>query len=159
MNKIFLIFLITLTPLQINAQQKNSNEASIINEITKLISERKYSQAYILGEKNEALIKNPKFNKEFGIASIKSGHITQGILALQRYLITAENDFETTYELSIAYHEIQENDEAEIELKKILDKSNSPKLKEKATKESGYNYEIWCFDCNGNKEIINTDLL
>ena len=33
------------------------------------------------------------------------------------------------------------------------------KLKEKATKESGYNYEIWCFDCNGNKEIINTDLL
>jgi len=134
MNKIFLIFLITLAPLQINAQQKNNDEANIINEITKLISAKKYSQAYLLGEKNEALIKNPKFNKEFGIASIKSGHITQGILALQRYLITAENDFETTYELSLAYYEIQENNEAEIELKKILEKSNSPQLKEKATK-------------------------
>ncbi len=33
------------------------------------------------------------------------------------------------------------------------------KLKEKATKESGYNYEIWCFDCNGNKQIINSELI
>jgi hypothetical protein len=134
MKKLFLILLITIVPLHVNAQQKKDNDEIIINEINKLLNEKKYSQAYILGEKNEALIKHTAFNKAFGIASIKIGKNIQGILALQRYLIAVQNDFETTYELALALYKIQENNEAEIELKKILEKSNSTQLKEKATK-------------------------
>lgn len=101
-------------------------KTGFINEIARLHEAGKVSEAYALAEKYRLEEEGePLFDFYYGISAIDSGHINQGVFALERVLMLRPEDQRSRLELARGYFLLGQYDRARTEFNKVLD-SNPP---------------------------------
>jgi len=97
-------------------------EDDLINKITKLYNAGQITEAYKLAEKHLLEAEgDPAFDYLYGLAAIDSGHISQGVFALERILMLRPNDQRVRLELARGYFLLEQYDRARNEFTNVLD--------------------------------------
>ena len=99
--------------------------AAPADDIQALLAKGDAKAAYALAKKHPDQLGRPGFDFYFGIAAIDSGHAGEGVLALERYVITFPNNLEARLELARGYFVLGENQRAREEFSGVL-KANPP---------------------------------
>ena len=66
-----------------------ATQAAPADDVRSLTEAGRGAEAYALGKKHPELLGDPSFDLFFGAAAIQAGHVAEGVLALERYLLTA----------------------------------------------------------------------
>jgi len=97
-----------------------------LQQLSDLILQGKNQQAYEQATKFlDEFEGDPQFDYYYGVAAIDSGHISQGVFALQRVVLLKPNDNRARLELARGYFLLQEDTRARQEFNKVL-KNNPP---------------------------------
>jgi len=99
--------------------------AAIADEVKAMLEQGKSKDAYELGSQHPELLGEPAFDFYFGVAAIDSGHAGEGVLALERYVITFPNNINARLELARGYFVLGEDTRASEEFRNVL-KTNPP---------------------------------
>ncbi len=105
-------------------------EADVINTIKKLYHAGLINDAYKLAKKH--LLEaggDPAFDYHYALAAIDSGHISQGMLALERILMLHPNDQRARLELARGYFLLKQYGRARQEFTKVLDSAPPTEVK------------------------------
>ena len=81
-----------------------TSNADVADEMKVLIEQRKAGDAYQLGTQHPELMGDPLFDYFYGIASVETGHTTNGVLSLERVLLNDPNNDLVRLELARAYY-------------------------------------------------------
>lgn len=81
----------------------NPVSADMTDEIKNLVAQKKSAEAYQLGHQHPEVMGNPEFDFYYGIACIDAGHASEGILALERYLLNYPGNARARLELARGY--------------------------------------------------------
>ncbi len=105
-------------------------EGNFINEIKKLYNTAQTNEAYELAEKHLLEAEgDPTFDYIYGLAAIDSGHISQGLFALERILMLHPNDQRVRLELARGYFLLEQYDRARREFTKVLNSDPPAEVK------------------------------
>ena len=77
--------------------------AAPADEVKALMGQGKSAEAYNWGRQYPDQLGNPQFDFYFGVAAIDAGHAGEGVLALERYLLTFPGSNEARLELARGY--------------------------------------------------------
>lgn len=102
-----------------------SSFAAPADDMKALVDQGHALQAYEFGASHPELQGIPAFDFQFGIAAINAGHLGEGILALERYLIQFPEDTGARIELARAYFMLGEDVRAREEFQNLLE-ANPP---------------------------------
>lgn len=97
-----------------------------LNELRKLVDAGQYEAAFKLGAEAAGTLENPHFDFLFGIAAINSGHFAQGVLAMERHLLSVPANDRARLELAKGYYELGDTLRARREFEFVL-RYNPPK--------------------------------
>ena len=100
--------------------------AAPVDDIKALLKQNKSTEAYQAGLKYPQELGNPDFDFYFGLASIDAGHVSEGILALERYLLNNPANQRARLELARAYFIMGEDVRAREEFDNVS-KLNPPR--------------------------------
>ena len=92
-----------------------------------LLGQGKAAEAYTLGLQFADEFGNPAFDFYFGVAALDSGHATEGVLALERYVLNFPGSAHARLELARGYFILGEDNRAREEFNAIL-KTNPPPI-------------------------------
>ena len=99
--------------------------AATSDEIKALLEQGKAADAYAAGRDSPDQLGNPAFDFYFGIAAIDSGHAGEGVLALERYLLSFPDNVSARLQISRGYFLLGEDARAREEFE-ALQKLNPP---------------------------------
>lgn len=98
--------------------------AAVPDEMKLLIEQRKPMDAYVLGSKHPELMGDPLFDYFFGVAATETGHVSLGVLSLERVLLNDPRNDLVRLELARAYYAQGEYQRAKDEFLEV--KKNQP---------------------------------
>ena len=78
--------------------------AAPADEVKALMAQGKSAEAYNWGRQFPDQLGNPQFDFYFGVAAVDAGHAGEGVLALERYLLTFPGSNEARLELARGYY-------------------------------------------------------
>lgn len=90
------------------------------DELKALIEQGKAAEAYDQGQAGNSHFGDPVFDFYFGVAAIESGHPSEGILALERYLLNFPQNGNARLELARGYFAIGDDQRAREEFNAVL---------------------------------------
>jgi len=103
-------------------------QAAPADEVKDLLEAGKPSEAYTAAKKTPDEIGKPAFDFYFGIAAIDAGHVGEGVLALERYLLTFPDNFSARQQLARGYFMLGENARAREEFTSLRNSSPPPEV-------------------------------
>jgi hypothetical protein len=99
--------------------------AGTVEDVKALQDQGKHTEAYQLGHEHPEELGNPEFDFQYGIASIDAGHASEGILALERYILNFPDNARARLELARGYFSLGEDVQAREEFEEVK-KLNPP---------------------------------
>jgi hypothetical protein len=99
--------------------------AAPADDVKALAESGRAADAYALGKQHPEALGDPAFDFFFGAAAIEAGHAGEGVLALERYLITFPNNASARQQVARGYYLLGEDARARQEFE-ALRKSNPP---------------------------------
>ena len=93
--------------------------AAPADDIKSLLDQGKPEEAYTLGKSTEQQLGIPAFDLYFGIAAIDSGHVGEGVLALERHSYAHPENLRARLELARGYFLLNEDDRAREEFLQV----------------------------------------
>ncbi len=96
------------------------------DDLKALLEKGKTEEAYQLGRKTPDELGNPAFDFYFGVAAVNAGKASEGVLALERYLLNFPDNDVARLELARGYFIAGENARAKEEFEAILAKQPTP---------------------------------
>jgi hypothetical protein len=99
--------------------------AGTVEDVKALQEQGKHIEAYQLGHEHPEELGNPEFDFQYGIASIDAGHASEGILALERYILNFPDNARARLELARGYFTLGEDVQAREEFEAVK-KLNPP---------------------------------
>jgi tetratricopeptide (TPR) repeat protein len=93
--------------------------AAPADDVKRLLDEGKAAEAYQQGRQHPEELGNPAFDLSYGIAAVDAGHASEGVLALERYLLNFPNDHRARLELARAYFVLGEDVRAREEFEAV----------------------------------------
>lgn len=93
--------------------------AAPADEIKVLLEKGDARAAYEQGKKHPEQLGDPAFDFHFGVAAINAGHAGEGVLALERYLLTFPENAEARLELARGYFVLGEDARAREEFEAV----------------------------------------
>ena len=81
-----------------------TSNADVADEMKVLIEQRKPAEAFALGNKHPELMGDPLFDYFYGVAATETGHVSMGVLSLERVLLNDPNNDLVRLELARAYY-------------------------------------------------------
>lgn len=104
-------------------------QAAPADEVKALLEQKKAVEAYNLGRTNPNEMGNPTFDFYYGIAAIDAGHAGEGVLALERYLLSFPENRSARFQLARGYYILGEDQRARDEFQTLLkDASGDEKI-------------------------------
>src|SRR5262245_52948313 len=100
--------------------------AAPADDVQALLEKGDAAAAYELGRKNRDQLGNPAFDFYFGIAAIDSGHAGEGVLALERYVITFPDNLSARLQLARGYFALGEDVRARDEFEALRAQKPDP---------------------------------
>ena len=95
-------------------------QAAPADEVKALLEQKKALEAYNLGRANPGEMGNPTFDFYYGIAAIDAGHAGEGVLALERYLLSFPDNRSARFQLARGYYVLGEDQRARDEFQTLL---------------------------------------
>lgn len=102
----------------------DGHAATPLDEVRTLLEQGKHSEAYIAAKKYPSELGNPSFDFYFGVAAINSGKVSDGVLALERYLLNFPKNQTARLELGRGYYLLGDDARARDEFDAVL--ANNP---------------------------------
>src|SRR5262245_25601763 len=99
--------------------------AAPADDVKALMEQGKSAEAYAQAKKHPDQLGNPAFDFYFGIAAIDSGHAGEGVLALERYLLSFPDNLSARQQLARGYYLMGDDPRAREEFE-ALRKLNLP---------------------------------
>ena len=93
--------------------------AAPADEVKALLEAGKASEAYLLAKKYPDALGDPGFDFYFGIASIDAGNAGEGVLALERYILTFPDNVAARLQLARGYFALGEDARAREEFEAL----------------------------------------
>ncbi|HRE14893.1 MAG TPA: hypothetical protein PLD37_11920, partial [Usitatibacteraceae bacterium] len=100
--------------------------AATPGEIRALIDQGKLSEAWTAARAAPERLGQPDFDFVYGVAAIAAGRATEGVLALERYLLAFPDNDPARVELARGYLAIGEDARAREEFQAVLDRRPPP---------------------------------
>ena len=100
--------------------------AKPLDEVRSLVESGQFEAAYKMSQANPQEIGTPHFDFLYGLAALGSGHVPEGILALERHLSTVPANDRARLEMARGYFLLGEYGRARTEFEFVL-KHNPPK--------------------------------
>lgn len=97
-----------------------------LNDLRRLVDGGQYEAAFKLATTKTALMGSPHFDFLFGLAAVNSGHLAQGVLALERHLGVVPANDRARLDLGKGYYELGDYVRARQEFEFVL-RYNPPK--------------------------------
>ncbi|MBI1888064.1 MAG: DUF560 domain-containing protein [Nitrosomonadales bacterium] len=97
--------------------------AAPADEIRSLLEQNKAQEAYQLGRVSPELLGDPAFDFFYGIAAIDAGHPGEGVLALERYILSFPDNGDARFQLARGYFILGEDQRARDEFETLLPNS------------------------------------
>ncbi|WP_165904759.1 hypothetical protein [Sulfurisoma sediminicola] len=95
-------------------------QAAPADEVKALLEQKSAVEAYSLGRANPGEMGNPTFDFFYGIAAIDAGHAGEGVLALERYLLSFPENRSARFQLARGYYVLGEDQRARDEFQTLL---------------------------------------
>lgn len=95
-------------------------QAAPADDVKALLEQKKPIEAYNLGRANPDQFGNPIFDFFYGIAAIDAGHAGEGVLALERYLLSFPDNRSARFQLARGYYVLGEDQRARDEFQQLL---------------------------------------
>ena len=115
-----LSILALVAALFVSASAPASAQVNPALEMKALVEQGKSADAYQLGKQNPESMGDPDFDYFFGVAANDSGHSSEGVLALERYLLTFPDNHQARLELARGYYLLGEDARAREEFNNVL---------------------------------------
>lgn len=93
------------------------------DEVRSLMEQNKVQEAYQLSRASPEQLGDPTFDFFYGIAAIDAGHAGEGVLALERYILTYPDNGDARFQLARGYFVLGEDQRARDEFEALLPKS------------------------------------
>src|SRR5687768_15014453 len=93
--------------------------AAPADEVKALLDKGNAAAAYALGKNHPDQLGNPQFDFYFGIAAIDAGHAGEGVLALERYILTFPDNQSARLQLARGYFALGEDARAREEFEAL----------------------------------------
>src|SRR5262245_36177730 len=93
--------------------------AAPADDVQALLEKGDAKGAYELGRQNRDQLGNPAFDFYFGIAAIDAGHAGEGVLALERYVLTFPDNVSARLQLARGYFALGEDARARQEFEAL----------------------------------------
>lgn len=90
------------------------------DEIRSLMEQNKPQDAYRLGRASPHMLGDPAFDFFYGIAAIDAGHAGEGVLALERYILSYPDNRDARFQLARGYFILGEDQRARDEFEALL---------------------------------------
>ncbi|MFZ2302588.1 MAG: hypothetical protein WAW10_12075 [Gallionella sp.] len=97
--------------------------AASADEIRSLMEQNKPQDAYRLGRASPEMLGDPAFDFFYGIAAIDAGHAGEGVLALERYILSYPDNRDARFQLARGYFILGEDQRARDEFETLLPNS------------------------------------
>lgn len=97
--------------------------AAPADEMRSLLEQNKAQDAYQLGRASPDLLGDPAFDFFYGIAAIDAGHPGEGVLALERYILSFPDNGDARFQLARGYFILGEDQRARDEFETLLPSS------------------------------------
>jgi hypothetical protein len=97
----------------------HSASAATVDEIRILLEQGKPGDAYQAGKQSQERLGDPEFDFYFGIAAIDVGHAGEGVLALERYILTFPDNQSARLQLARGYFTLGEDARAREEFEAL----------------------------------------
>lgn len=94
--------------------------AAPADEVRSLLEQNKAQEAYSLGRASPDQLGDPAFDFFYGIAAIDAGHAGEGVLALERYILTYPDNRDARFQLARGYFVLGEDQRARDEFETLL---------------------------------------
>lgn len=94
------------------------------DDVRALLEQNKAQEAYQLGRATPDQLGDPAFDFFYGIAAIDAGHPGEGVLALERYILTYPNNGDARFQLARGYFILGEDQRARDEFEALLPNSS-----------------------------------
>src|SRR3989338_1899886 len=94
--------------------------AASANEVRSLLEQNKPQDAYRLGRASPEMLGDPAFDFFYGIAAIDAGHAGEGVLALERYILSYPDNRDARFQLARGYFILGEDQRARDEFETLL---------------------------------------
>lgn len=94
--------------------------AASANEIRSLMEQNKPQDAYRIGRSSPEMMGDPAFDFFYGIAAIEAGHPGEGVLALERYILSYPDNRDARFQLARGYFILGEDQRARDEFEALL---------------------------------------
>jgi len=95
-------------------------QAAPADDVKALLEQKKPVEAYNLGRAKADQMGNPMFDFFYGIAAIDAGHAGEGVLALERYLLSFPDNRSARFNLARGYYVLGEDQRARDEFQNLL---------------------------------------
>jgi len=95
-------------------------QAAPADDVKALLEQNKPLEAYNLGRANPGQLGSPIFDFFYGIAAIDAGHAGEGVLALERYLLSFPDNRSARFHLARGYYVLGEDQRARDEFQQLL---------------------------------------
>jgi hypothetical protein len=90
------------------------------DEVRLLLEQNKAQEAYQLGRASPEQLGDPAFDFYYGIASLDAGHPGEGVLALERYILSYPDNRDARFQLARGYFILGEDQRARDEFESLL---------------------------------------
>src|SRR5262249_5546149 len=102
--------------------------AAPADDIQALLEKGDATAAYELGRKNRDQLGSPAFDFYFGIAAVDTGHAGEGLLALERYVLSYPDNLSARLQLARGYFALGEDARARSEFESLRALNPEPQL-------------------------------
>lgn len=103
--------------------------AGTADEMKALIEQGKAEEAYTLGKSRPDELGDPAYDFYFGVAAVSTGRSGEGVLALERYVLTYPENAHGRLELARGYFVLGEDARAKQEFSLVLDANPTPDVR------------------------------
>ena len=105
-----------------------STFATPADDLRKLLEQGKHDEAYRVAKLSPGELGNPPFDFYFGVAAINNGKASEGVLALERYLLNFPDNQTARLELARGYYLLSDDGRSRDEFDAILAASPPPDI-------------------------------
>ncbi len=94
--------------------------ASPVDDVRTLLEQNKAQEAYLVGRAAPDLLGDPSFDFYYGIAALDAGHPGEGVLALERYILSYPDNRDARFQFARGYFILGEDQRARDEFAALL---------------------------------------
>lgn len=102
--------------------------AAPADDVKALLEQGKPAEAYQLARRHPDQLGNPQFDLYYGVAAINGGRASEGVLALERFVLTVPDNDQARLELARGYYLLGEDTRAREEFEALLARKPPPEV-------------------------------